>query len=467
VRESNYNIYIPLTGSEDHLLIHGYSGAVDVVHAEVTEFLQNYQDKKSRRSNRITDPLVESLLKRGYLTERTFEEEKEYVRKLGRVLFDWQKKGTGFLLMPTYDCNLRCPYCYEKQLRRKGSEWMQKTMDRSTVDSAYEAMTLIQQSQNSQENAAKRITLYGGEPFLRQNLDIVTYIVEKGGGLGYAFSAITNGVELDNFQDLLGKGPGKVNWIQITLDGPPDIHDVRRRRADGSPTFADTASNIDEALKRGVTVYLRSNVDKSNLNRLPELSCIYQERGWVKSPNFIAYSNVVEMKPEEAGCENLLTCGQLMTAAQENKQSHPQMESIPTARNMQRRFILLLKGDGYPHFSPAFCGSHLGMYILDPYGDIYACWESVGEPIGRIGRYLPDLEMDGPMFELWRERAVIDFPECVSCKFVFLCGGGCATRAYTATQSLKSSICMDFPEAFCAAVPEAYAEYRKNKGAKG
>ncbi|HLF28286.1 MAG TPA: radical SAM protein [Anaerolineae bacterium] len=267
MRTSHYNIYVPLPDSDEHILIHGYSGAVDVVQNSVVEFLKGFKEGDSLDDAPLDKATVESLQKRGYLTERTTEQEHEFIRKLGRLLYNVQKKRAGFLLMPTYDCNLRCPYCYEKRLRRNGRAWIQKVMDHTLVDAAYAAMMQIRQDIEDKQPGG--ITLYGGEPFLKRNAEIVNYIVEKGLELGYKFRAITNGSELDGFLNLLGKE--KVSWIQITLDGPPESHDKRRFRADGSGSFADIAKNITAALERGVTVSVRTNVDKTNVEFLPEL----------------------------------------------------------------------------------------------------------------------------------------------------------------------------------------------------
>ncbi len=100
------------------------------------------------------------------------------------------------------------------------------------------------------------------------------------------------------------------------------------------------------------------------------------------------------------------------------------------------------------------------MYLFDAHGDIYTCWNSVGEPIGKVGRYLPQLIFDHEALGQWYERTIMSIPECVACKYTLLCGGECAQHAdHDPTGNLKSPYCQDFGKLFCAAVPAAYEEY--------
>ena len=64
-----------------YMLIHGYTGAMDIV----SEALLN-DIKSVEQENNLTQPMIELLLKRGYLTTKTQEEEYAYV---ARVAISW------------------------------------------------------------------------------------------------------------------------------------------------------------------------------------------------------------------------------------------------------------------------------------------------------------------------------------------------------------------------------------------
>ncbi len=343
MRTSDYNIYVPLPDSDKYIMIHGYSGAVDVVPKGVVEFLRGFEDGDSLDSASLTKETFASLKQRGYLTERTPEQEQNFVCKLGRLLHNVQKKRAGFLVMPTYDCNLRCSYCYERRLCVKGRAWLEKTMDRNMVDAVYEAVAWIRQGLGGlEDNVPKTVTLYGGEPFLKRNAELVNYIIEKGGELGYGFKAITNGVELDGFLDLLGKGRGKVGWMQITLDGPPQIHDKRRFKADGGGSFTDIARNITAALERGVVVSAHTNVDKKNAEYILELVDIYVGQGWVDKPNFEPFCSLVQLGPNTTGQGNLPTKNQVAQLIKESAEWHPRVQLVTVNTHFKNKVIQLL-----------------------------------------------------------------------------------------------------------------------------
>lgn len=116
------------------------------------------------------------------------------------------------------------PYCYEGEMSDNGTKWSKKTFTREMADRAFNAMLQIEPHR---ELHSKIITLYGGEPLLRENKETVSYIVHKGKELGYSFIAITNGYDLDAYIDLLG--PNLIKHLQITIDGCKDKHDMRRR----------------------------------------------------------------------------------------------------------------------------------------------------------------------------------------------------------------------------------------------
>ena len=101
------------------------------------------------------------------------------------------------------------------------------------------------------------ITLYGGEPLLAENKDIVTYIVEEGVKRGYKFEAITNGYDLDCFLDLLSSE--KINKLQITIDGVKEEHNVRRIHYKYHDSFDKIISNLKLALKKDVFISVRIN----------------------------------------------------------------------------------------------------------------------------------------------------------------------------------------------------------------
>ena len=72
--------------------------------------------------------------------------------------------------------------------------------------------------------------------------------------------------------------------VQVTLDGPRELHDARRPHKDGGGTFDRIAAGVDALLEAGVPVNLRVVADRENLPRLPELAAFAEARGWLGRP---------------------------------------------------------------------------------------------------------------------------------------------------------------------------------------
>ncbi len=60
---------------------------------------------------------------------------------------------------------------------------------------------------------------------------------------GMGVAVVTNGYDVEAFLPLLLGGA--VREVQVTLDGPPEIHDRRRVLHNGLGTFARVAAGID------------------------------------------------------------------------------------------------------------------------------------------------------------------------------------------------------------------------------
>ena len=90
------------------------------------------------------------------------------------------------------------------------------------------------------------------------------------GERGIGVAVVTNGFDVEAFLPLLSKTG--VREVQVTLDGPPEIHDRRRVLHNGLGTFARVAAGIDALLAAQIPVNLREEVDRENLPALPALA---------------------------------------------------------------------------------------------------------------------------------------------------------------------------------------------------
>ena len=475
MRPSSYNIIVSLPDSEKKLIFHGYTGAVDLVQAHVAEILRCRNLPSSRSRAGVAETTLRALKDRGYFTDKSREQETAYATELGKRVHRIMRKhaSPGVLVVPSYSCNLRCSYCYEKHLRGKGKAWLAKRMTREQAEAMFQAVDTLGKG----TAAPRSLTLYGGEPFQPGNDRIIRFLLQRALEKKFqAFSAVTNGVELDRFRDLLGPR-GKIGFLQITLDGPREVHDRRRFLAGGQGTFQRITSNISLALEQGVRVSVRMNVDRTNADTVRELHTFFQEQGWDQTRLFQAYCSPVHAGERSAGDGSCFASHMEMQRNVERKLAGTGKDRtgayfhVASLTHSIRKRILshLEQRKGLPRWRTAFCGSNMSMYVFDPFGDIYPCWEVIGQPEHRIGTYGPgSLEREEEAVRAWHHRSVVVIARCRSCAYLFFCGGGCEAFALRETGRPDQPYCFDFPRHFQMAAVQAYRDWknRTNPDAK-
>ena len=106
---SKYNYHYRLDGK--YTLINNFlTGALDLIESKIWESLLG-----GDFSGGDLSPLSD-LIERGYLYKDPNEEEKLF----NKLFKNYQKKAVDrpikYVICPTYTCNLRCTYCFEKDL---------------------------------------------------------------------------------------------------------------------------------------------------------------------------------------------------------------------------------------------------------------------------------------------------------------------------------------------------------------
>jgi len=483
LRTSNFTIFVSLPENEHEiLLVHGYTGAYDKVSRPIADFLRRRGGKTAAKplygdwsdepspageGEDPSDSLIDHLYAQGYLTELSPEQEEAFFERLATRLHQRAlQQPPSYIFMPTYDCNLRCGYCYQDHMRTDCNlHHLLRTMKRPMVDRIFAAIPRIEALHGLEAGARWRRSfgLFGGEPLLAANRPIVEHILDRALDLGEAdIWAVSNGTELGAYRDLLGRSG--ISRIQITLDGTPHQHDQRRIYADGSGSFERIAAGIDVTLGQGAAVSLRINVDRNNLNDLPAVARELAARGWTAQPGFSAYTSPVRAGNGKTDPRGTLSTWDLDRELTLLRSEHPEIAVLSRPDEGLRaraRRIFDSSEEILPSLRPSFCGAHDRMYIFDPFGDIYACWERTGDPQVRIGRVLPagEVELQQEQIALWRGRTVASSPVCRKCRYALHCGGGCAVLAQGSNGSFNSNYCDGFASRFRASLAEAYRDH--------
>ncbi len=167
---------------------------------------------------------------------------------------DFDSNLEHLVLTVTDQCNLRCAYCLHGAdldgIRPHGPGQMSREVAARAVDYFLERCA---------PEKRPAISFYGGEPLLRLDLleELVDRIRTHPRGREAHLVIDTNGHRLDDAAIGLVVEHGLC--LQVSLDGPRQIHDRHRRTTSGEPTFDSIMSNLDRLLWREPEAHRRLN----------------------------------------------------------------------------------------------------------------------------------------------------------------------------------------------------------------
>lgn len=346
--------------------------------------------KKSEIENIDSD--LKTELKKGKMIVDSNLDEIELIKYMSNAS-RYDKRSLGLTIATTQACNFICPYCYEK-----GIDFT--NMDLETADNIVEFI-----KQNIKSNDLLNIAWYGGEPLLGMKVierisDKIIKYMDDG---RYSASIVTNGYLLNrDYAEKLKKY--KVKNAQITLDGPPKIHDSRRILASGEATFYKIVNNIKNVSDL-INITVRVNVDRTNEDSIDELVRILKEED-IYDKIFLYIAKVDDYS--------------------ENSSENPLILNYKEFADKHNKFISKnRKFNEIPVMNPNICVSvNANGFVIDPEGNLYKCWDEIGRKEGIIGNVKSGFEYNNTFF-FYSNYNPFDDEKCVKCKLLPVCMGGC------------------------------------------
>lgn len=454
-RTSKYNLYFPLSNSKESLIIQGIYGSFDVVENQLVDLLK--EEKFEEISQKYKEQGVfNRLLKRGYITTKSEEDELSFIQLLCEKMLEKSQKNIHITFVLTYNCNFRCEYCCERFVQNKGKSVLEKCFTTELVDAVFSKIKKF----NTEGKRVEGITLFGGEPLLPKNESIVRYICEKASGLNIPIYCISNGYFLKQFVPILKEFD--IKKVQITLDGNETEHDKRRFLASGQGTYKTIIDNIDYALQHNINISVRTNVNKKNIDQMESLINLYKDYGWTGYSNFSYYfkSTMPCYEELEDVCSDVELFKEIKRVFGEQDINKFQFNSVYSY--LSRSLKNMLESKGFAPLRSAYCGAIAGLYDIDAFGDIYACNDTLTDGncvIGKVdvqnGEFILNSNHD-----IWKKRSVATMPKCKKCPYLLFCGGGCAGQArLSGKEGINSSYCMDFQTIFRHVATEVCEEF--------
>ncbi|SHI75241.1 radical SAM/SPASM domain-containing protein [Lutispora thermophila] len=449
---SKYLNIIPL--KDTYLLFNGFNGCIDEVSKEMGQLLSNKDKVVS--SQDIADVEIEFLQRRGHVTNLTPEEEKKEFVKFVKKIDEFNLKNDfsecNLMLLLSYACNLNCYYCYQKPIRGKKEN---KVMTKEFVDQLFGIYFEKLYRDVSREDLD--ITLYGGEPFLKRNRDVVERVLEYSNKYSINVGAISNCTQLEHYLDLVGPLPGQINFIQVSIDGNQEDHDTSRVSEPGKPTFDTIVRNIHLMLDRKVKLNIRINIDANSLEKLAFLYDFLEKEEILNHPYAYIYLHPLHNHFKQTDDSSFV--GHMEAAATIESINIKSKIRHPIRRKAEGLAYLMKIQRGIPFRKTRFCMQNIpNNFLIDPYGDIYGCYEEAGRDDYKIG-YLKNGEVYfNSLREDYLNRNLLNLDKCLECSISLLCAGECGVQARENNGSIYNPYCSTRKDEIYEAIKYIYTE---------
>jgi uncharacterized protein len=263
------------------------------------------------------------------------------------------------------------------------------------------------------------VTWYGGEPTINKAFEIVRSISDRLKRLKINFKSaalVSNGYMLTK-EKAHELNYLNISNVQISIDGPRQVHDQRRMLKGGRPTFDRILANIDTLMGSSFTgeCNIRVNLDRQNISSFSTIRNYLLERySGTRVTVYAGYVDTAANHEKEGGCS--------VCAAEWADFSVEQFRDL-NAVSKEGVYPL----GGLLNICSATTSSG---FVVGPQGEVYKCWEDVGRPNMVIGNVhdTPAICND----DLVAEYSIAADPfldeHCRECSVFPICSGGCANR---------------------------------------
>ncbi len=375
------------------------------------------------------------------------EDPAEDAALLAAAVTTWREEvartQTQLIVVPSFGCNLACTYCYQELFDTSGAALI--------APEAIEALFAYVDRHHLGGKVRPYLTLFGGEP-LRDtpaHRDRLGRFLAGAAARGMKVAVVTNGHDLAPLVPLLAGGP--VKEVQVTLDGPRELHDARRPHRDGRGTFDRIVAGLDALVAAGVPVNLRVVADKENLPHLPALAAFAAARGWLDLPAG-RFKTQVGRNYELFGCASRQDAAALFDRVELWARYVELCEAEPLLRRFHApRFHGLSHLAATGELPPAnfdACPATKTEWAFGPDGGVFGCTATVGHPAHRLGSYFPEETRDEAAIARWSGRTTFTIPACQGCALAPVCGGGCGAVAWTRTGTPLETDCRPVRELY-------------------
>ena len=387
-KQSKYNVHIEHQGNK--YMFNTFSNGFCKLNDDTYENLIHDTPQNT--------PFLDMLVREGYAVPAAVDEtNKLFVERLS---YQYGKgRSMQFLIVPSLKCNLKCIYCYQRDVSYNHSVITSEMVENS--------IKFIENTLEKNPYANKlKLNWFGGEPLL--NFDIIKKYTEhfvkycETKGIEYSANMTTNGLLLtkDITDYMYATG---LKTLQVTIDGTEDFYIAYKKGKPGD------LNKLIENVKYAASFFdinVRFNTSAENRESILEIAEILSKS---------VCMDKVQMYPAKIyGCEgyDTLTCLTDEEFDVFNRVFCEKFKEYDFDVEYSRVSARL-----------SYCGSLRKDYaIIGPDGYLYRCEHQIGKESEIIG----DVK-----YGFYRNEADMKFlnmpypDECKECNLLPYCFGGC------------------------------------------
>jgi radical SAM protein with 4Fe4S-binding SPASM domain len=329
-----------------------------------------------------------------------------------------KNSGERFILQwhITDRCTRSCRHCYQEKTPAPELPFHRQ---REIIEQFKEFLVLRAEKMGGTFQRG-HINLTGGEPFCRDDLYDLLETFQKNKTF-FSFALLSNGSALDaqTTGRLKQRGP---EFVQLSLDGPQEIHDQLR----GTGAYAETLRALKALARGGIKTYLSFTAHKENYRSFPQVAALARRFRAAKvwADRFVPFGQGRDMREKALTPSETMDFIKIMD--QERKRTLlNRLSGTEISMNRSLQFFGTRR-------RPYHCSAAASLLAIMPDGTVYPC-RRLPLPAGNLlETSLTVLYHNSDLLRMIRQAGAAP-KGCESCRCLAYCQGGSRCLAYALT----------------------------------
>lgn len=313
----------------------------------------------------------------------------------------------------TYDCSLRCSYCYISGGEKK---------EIINIESAYEGIKKICEKYK----CTIHVVFHGGEPLLCFNL--IVRLIESINNSGFRdrikYYMQTNCINVTN--EIAEYLQAHNICIGVSLDGIDIESNKNRVDINGNSSLEKVINGIEILNKANISISVLSVLTKANYKQYSNM--MY----WMANNNITQFAlNPLINAGRSSGSNMGLSGAEMFNVYKEVLYNCIKLGI--KERNLYHMYNCIVRRKRTYMCMNLPCGAGLSQFAIDPCGKVYPCADFCGQVEFCLGSVYDNFLDKLGESQSWRQLRSINrnnITECSLCEYKEICPSGCSARSY-------------------------------------